>query len=136
MSEQRPPVTDELEGPPHIKNYMMNFGPQHPAAHGVMRLVLEMDGEVERGGQGRAGMRGDHRRASWTYNRLFHKGFLDKGCFMQWYPKDRSPRKREPLSAGAGLGRRRGLLPTPRWRRCAARQPPRQVTREHSHQHE
>ena len=46
MSEQRPPVTDELEGPPHIKNYMMNFGPQHPAAHGVMRLVLEMDGEV------------------------------------------------------------------------------------------
>ena len=46
VSEQRPPVTDELEGPPHIKNYMMNFGPQHPAAHGVMRLVLEMDGEV------------------------------------------------------------------------------------------
>ena len=46
MSEQRPPATDELEGPPRIKNYMMNFGPQHPAAHGVMRLVLEMDGEV------------------------------------------------------------------------------------------
>ena len=46
MSEPRPPAADELEGPPHIKNYMMNFGPQHPAAHGVMRLVLEMDGEV------------------------------------------------------------------------------------------
>src|SRR5690348_18010703 len=46
MSEHRPPVTDELEGPPRIKNYMMNFGPQHPAAHGVMRLILEMDGEV------------------------------------------------------------------------------------------
>lgn len=29
-----------------IKNYTMNFGPQHPAAHGVLRLVLEMDGEV------------------------------------------------------------------------------------------
>lgn len=29
-----------------IKNYNMNFGPQHPAAHGVLRLVLEMDGEV------------------------------------------------------------------------------------------
>ncbi len=29
-----------------IKNYTINFGPQHPAAHGVMRLVLEMDGEV------------------------------------------------------------------------------------------
>ena len=46
MSEPRAPAADELEGPPHIKNYMMNFGPQHPAAHGVMRLVLEMDGEV------------------------------------------------------------------------------------------
>ena len=29
-----------------IKNMMLNFGPQHPAAHGVLRLVLEMDGEV------------------------------------------------------------------------------------------
>jgi NADH-quinone oxidoreductase subunit D len=31
-----------------IKNYTMNFGPQHPAAHGVLRLVLELDGEVIR----------------------------------------------------------------------------------------
>ena len=29
-----------------IKNFNLNFGPQHPAAHGVLRLVLEMDGEV------------------------------------------------------------------------------------------
>src|SRR5579859_4460813 len=29
-----------------LKNFSMNFGPQHPAAHGVLRLVLEMDGEV------------------------------------------------------------------------------------------
>ena len=29
-----------------IKNFTMNFGPQHPAAHGVLRLVLELDGEV------------------------------------------------------------------------------------------
>ena len=29
-----------------IRNYTMNFGPQHPAAHGVLRLILEMDGEV------------------------------------------------------------------------------------------
>ena len=31
---------------PEIQNLTMNFGPQHPAAHGVLRLVLEMDGEV------------------------------------------------------------------------------------------
>ncbi len=29
-----------------IENYMINFGPQHPAAHGVLRLVMELDGEI------------------------------------------------------------------------------------------
>ncbi|MGI9310722.1 MAG: NADH-quinone oxidoreductase subunit D [bacterium] len=29
-----------------IRNYTMNFGPQHPAAHGVLRVIMEMDGEV------------------------------------------------------------------------------------------
>jgi len=29
-----------------IKNFTINFGPQHPAAHGVLRLVLELNGEV------------------------------------------------------------------------------------------
>lgn len=29
-----------------VKNLTLNFGPQHPAAHGVLRLVLELDGEV------------------------------------------------------------------------------------------
>ena len=32
----------------HIKPMTMNFGPQHPAAHGVLRMVMEMDGEVVR----------------------------------------------------------------------------------------
>lgn len=31
---------------PDLRNYTLNFGPQHPAAHGVLRLVLELDGEV------------------------------------------------------------------------------------------
>ena len=29
-----------------IKHFYMNFGPQHPAAHGVLRLVLELNGEI------------------------------------------------------------------------------------------
>ena len=31
---------------PHLRNFQINFGPQHPAAHGVLRLVLELDGEI------------------------------------------------------------------------------------------
>ena len=37
---------DELEGQVKIRPYTINFGPQHPAAHGVLRLVMELDGEV------------------------------------------------------------------------------------------
>ncbi len=33
---------------PELESYTMNFGPQHPAAHGVLRLILEMEGEVIR----------------------------------------------------------------------------------------
>ena len=39
-------AVEQLDQEHHIKPYTMNFGPQHPAAHGVLRLVLEMDGEV------------------------------------------------------------------------------------------
>ena len=39
-----------------IKNYTLNFGPQHPAAHGVLRLVLELDGEVIQGADPHIGL--------------------------------------------------------------------------------
>ncbi len=41
---------------PEIQSYTMNFGPQHPAAHGVLRLVLELDGEVVLGADPHIGL--------------------------------------------------------------------------------
>lgn len=46
MPESAPLETDALCETTNIKPFTMNFGPQHPAAHGVLRLVLEMDGEI------------------------------------------------------------------------------------------
>ena len=39
-------ASNAAEAKQEIRNYTMNFGPQHPAAHGVLRLILEMDGET------------------------------------------------------------------------------------------
>jgi NADH-quinone oxidoreductase subunit D len=36
----------KTETPPHLRNFQINWGPQHPAAHGVLRLVMELDGEL------------------------------------------------------------------------------------------
>lgn len=30
----------------NVRNFTINFGPEHPSAHGVLRLVLELDGEI------------------------------------------------------------------------------------------
>ncbi|PTQ11717.1 NADH-quinone oxidoreductase subunit D [Sphingomonas oleivorans] len=45
---ERLQVADEGQAPSEteIANYTINFGPQHPAAHGVLRLVMELDGEI------------------------------------------------------------------------------------------
>lgn len=37
---------DTLTGEQRIRNFNINFGPQHPAAHGVLRMVIELDGEI------------------------------------------------------------------------------------------
>ena len=39
-------ANDPTRGDVEIQNYTINFGPQHPAAHGVLRLVMELDGET------------------------------------------------------------------------------------------
>ena len=42
----RTDAADPTTGDVAIENYTINFGPQHPAAHGVLRLVMELDGEI------------------------------------------------------------------------------------------
>ncbi len=42
-----------------IQNYTINFGPQHPAAHGVLRLVMELDGEAPAPSRARRAAAGD-----------------------------------------------------------------------------
>ena len=60
-----------------IRNYTMNFGPQHPAAHGVLRLVLELDGEVIQRADPHIGLlhRGTEKLAE-------HKTFLQSVPYM------------------------------------------------------
>ena len=65
--------------PVEIRNYTMNFGPQHPSAHGVLRLVLEMDGEVIQRGDPHIGLlhRGTEKLAeSKPYNQSI--GYMDR----------------------------------------------------------
>jgi NADH-quinone oxidoreductase subunit D len=64
---------------PEIRNYTLNFGPQHPAAHGVLRLVLEMDGEVVQRADPHIGLlhRGTEKLAeSKPYNQSI--GYMDR----------------------------------------------------------
>ncbi|NOX67572.1 MAG: NADH-quinone oxidoreductase subunit D [Gammaproteobacteria bacterium] len=62
-----------------IQNFTMNFGPQHPAAHGVLRLILEMDGEVIQHADPHVGLlhRGTEKLAeSKPYNQSI--GYMDR----------------------------------------------------------
>ena len=66
-----------------IRNYTVNFGPQHPAAHGVLRLVLEMDGEVINRADPHVGLlhRGTEKLAeSKPYNQSI--GYMDRLDYM------------------------------------------------------
>ncbi len=68
---------------PDIRNFTMNFGPQHPAAHGVLRLVLEMDGEVIERADPHIGLlhRGTEKLAE---NKPFNQsiGYMDRLDYM------------------------------------------------------
>ncbi len=64
---------------PEIRNYTLNFGPQHPAAHGVLRLVLEMNGEVIERADPHVGLlhRGTEKLAEYKpYNQTI--GYMDR----------------------------------------------------------
>ncbi|MDD3517889.1 MAG: NADH-quinone oxidoreductase subunit D [Chromatiales bacterium] len=64
---------------PEIRNYTLNFGPQHPSAHGVLRLVLELDGEVVQRADPHIGLlhRGTEKLAeSKPYNQSI--GYMDR----------------------------------------------------------
>ena len=77
-----------------IKNLMLNFGPQHPAAHGVLRLVLEMDGEVVERADPHIGLL--HRG---TEKLIENKTYL-QACLLYTSPSPRDPKtSRMPSSA-------------------------------------
>jgi len=64
---------------PEIRNFTLNFGPAHPAAHGVLRLILEMDGEVIQRADPHVGLlhRGTEKLAeSKPYNQSI--GYMDR----------------------------------------------------------
>ena len=66
-----------------IKNYTLNFGPQHPAAHGVLRLVLELDGEVIQRADPHIGLlhRPARRRSTYSGTTSSHDAPIATSCW-------------------------------------------------------
>ncbi len=71
-----PGLSDAVE----IRNYTMNFGPQHPAAHGVLRLVLELDGETIQKADPHIGLLHRAPLRSWPESKPFNQsiGYMDR----------------------------------------------------------
>ena len=101
-----------------IQNYTMNFGPQHPAAHGVLRLVLEMDGETVVRADPHVGLlhRATEKLAeSKPYNQNI--GFLDRMDYMSMMCNEHAyVRAIEELLAGKAVGRPVAAAPGPPWK--------------------
>ena len=103
-SPRRAPMAES-----QIQNFTMNFGPQHPAAHGVLRLVLEMDGEMVERADPHIG--------------LLHRGtekLIEYKTYLQAVPLFRPARLRRAAVPGARLRAGGREAARHRGRRCAA----------------
>ena len=85
-----------------LHNYTINFGPQHPAAHGVLRLILDMDGETIKSGDPHIGLlhRGTEKLAeSKPYNHSI--GYMDRLDYVSMMCNEHSyvPALRHPSTS-------------------------------------
>lgn len=70
-----------------MNNFTINFGPQHPAAHGVLRLVLEMKGELVERADPHIGLlhRGTEKLIEYkTYLQVGCAASASRGCLARW----------------------------------------------------
>ena len=74
---------------PSLRNFTINFGPQHPAAHGVLRLVLELDGEVNASKDGKVSVS----YQNWEASKVVLEGEVFE---VSWGPQGVEGRKRVP----------------------------------------
>src|SRR2546425_13145743 len=83
------PVPPETEDALHGDTMVINMGPSHPSTHGVLRLVLTLDGEVVKAVQPHLGYlhRGMEKIAEgMTYNQRSEERRVGKECRSRWSP--------------------------------------------------